>query len=136
MFGINDFDETLPGPWEWDLKRLAASAAVVARSLGGREGAAADASRHITKSCRHHIPDYARMGYLETWYAAIDEKDVLAAVSDEARRRGEKVMASQAAHQQPGARKDGRPVDDQHRIVEHRPFIARETHTETGQPVW
>ena len=136
VFGINDFDETFPGPWEWDLKRLAASAAVVARSLGGKDGAAADAARHITKSYRQHIREYARMGYLETWYATIDEKDVLAAVSDEARRRGEKVMAK--ARQRTNNQvleKMADLVDDQHRIVEHRPFIVRETHTETGQPV-
>ena len=136
VFGINDFDETFPGPWEWDLKRLAASAAVVARSLGGKDGAAADAARHVTQSYRQHIREYARMGYLETWYATIDEKDVLAAVSDEARRRGEKVMAK--ARQRTNTQvleKMADLVDDQHRIVEQRPFIVRETHTENGQPV-
>jgi uncharacterized protein (DUF2252 family) len=76
------------------------------------------------------------MGYLDTWYATIDEKDVLAAVSDEARRRGEKVMAKarQRTHNQV-LEKMADLVDDQHRIVEHRPFIVRETHTENGQPV-
>ncbi len=80
VFGINDFDETFPGPWEWDLKPLAASAAVVARSLGYDDGLAADAARHIVQSYRQHIRDYARMGYLETWYTTIDEKAVVAGV--------------------------------------------------------
>lgn len=74
VFGINDFDETFPGPWEWDLERLAASAAVVARFLGGKDDAAADAARDITKSYRQHIRKYSRMGYLETWHAMIGEK--------------------------------------------------------------
>jgi uncharacterized protein (DUF2252 family) len=136
VFGINDFDETLPGPWEWDLKRLAASAAVVARNLGGKDEAAADAARHVTRSYRQHIREYARMGYLETWYATIEEKDVLAAVSEEARRRGEKVMAKarKRTHTQV-LEKMADLVDDQHRIVEQKPFIVRETHTESGQPV-
>ena len=43
VFAINDFDETYPGPWEWDVKRLAASAAVAARFVGGDKVAAADA---------------------------------------------------------------------------------------------
>jgi uncharacterized protein (DUF2252 family) len=51
VFGINDFDETFPAPWEWDLKRLAASAAVVARQLGGKDDTAADAARHVARSC-------------------------------------------------------------------------------------
>lgn len=136
VFGINDFDETFPGPWEWDLKRLAASAAVVARFLGGKDDAAADAARDITRSYRRHLRQYARMGYLETWYAMIGEKEVLSAVSDEARRRGEKVMAK--AKQRTNTQvleKMADLVDDQHRIVEQRPFIVRETHTEHGQPV-
>jgi uncharacterized protein (DUF2252 family) len=76
------------------------------------------------------------MGYLETWYAMIGEEDVLAAVSSEARRRGEKVMAK--ARQRTNTQvleKMADLVDDQHRIVEQRPFIVRETHTEHGQPV-
>jgi len=136
MFGINDFDETFPGPWEWDLKRLAASAAVVARQLGGKDDTAADAARHITRSYRQHMREYARMGYLQTWYATIEEKEVLAAISAEARRRGEKLIAK--ARQRTNTQvleKMADLVDDQHRIVEQRPFIVRETHTEDGQPV-
>jgi len=136
VFGINDFDETFPGPWEWDLKRLAASAAVVARNLGGRDGAAADAARQISRSYRQHIREYARLGYLETWYATIEEGDVLAVVSEESRRRGERLLAKarQRTHTQV-LEKMADLVDDQHRIVEQKPFIVRETHTEQGQPV-
>jgi uncharacterized protein (DUF2252 family) len=136
VFGINDFDETFPAPWEWDLKRLAASAAVVTRQLGGKDDTAADAARHITRSYRQHLREYARMGYLETWYATIEEKEVLAAVSAESRRRGEKLIAK--ARQRTNTQvleKMADLVDDQHRIVEQRPFIVRETHTEHGQPV-
>ncbi len=136
VFGINDFDETFPAPWEWDLKRLAASAAVVARHLGGKDGTAADAARDITRSYRQHIRAYAGMGHLDIWYEMIDEQDVLAAVSDEARRRAEKVMAKARTRTHTQVlEKMADLVDDRHRIVEDRPLIVRETHTEQGQPV-
>ncbi len=64
VFGINDFDETCPGPWEWDLKRLVASAAVVARNLGGDDVAAADAARSVTREYRKRLRGFARLGCL------------------------------------------------------------------------
>lgn len=136
VFGIDDFDETFPGPWEWDLKRLAVSAAVVARYLGGKDDDAADAARRVTRAYREHIRDYARMGYLDMWYATIDENDVLASVSEEARRRKAKLMAKarKRTHTQV-LEKMADLIDDQHHIVEQRPFVVRETHTEQGQPV-
>lgn len=137
VFGINDFDETHPAPWEWDLKRLAASAAVVARHLGGKDRAAADAARHVTRAYRQHLREYARMGHLQTWYTTIDEHDVLAAVSSEARRRGEKIMAKARTRTHTQVlEKMADLVDDEQRIVEQRPLIVRETHTEQGQPVF
>jgi len=76
------------------------------------------------------------MGYLQTWYTTIEENDVLAAVSGEARRRGEKVMAKARTRTHAQVlEKMADLVDDQQRIVEHRPLIVRETHTEHGQPV-
>lgn len=135
VFGINDFDETFPGPWEWDVKRLAASAAVVARYLGGKDDAAASAARDVTRSYRRHVRKYARMGHLETWYSMIGEKDVLAAVSAEARRRGDKVMAR--ARQRTNAQvleKMADLVDDQHRIVERRRSSCARRTPSTASP--
>ena len=74
VFAINDFDETLPGPWEWDLKRLAASAFVAARFLGGDKATCEDSARSSVTSYRKHMRDYARMSHLDVWYATIDEK--------------------------------------------------------------
>jgi uncharacterized protein (DUF2252 family) len=78
VFDINDFDETLPAPWEWDVKRLAASFVLAARSNGladtvGREAAAASAS-----SYRKHVRDYSDMTVLEIWYSRIDSETYLA----------------------------------------------------------
>src|SRR5262245_47190789 len=61
IFGINDFDETLPGPWEWDLKRLAASAVVCVRHLGGDSEEAEAAARTAVQSYREWIREYADM---------------------------------------------------------------------------
>ncbi|WP_406456129.1 DUF2252 domain-containing protein [Streptomyces sp. NBC_01622] len=72
MFDINDFDETLPGPWEWDVKRLAASLVIAGRLNGfsGRERAAI--VQATVRSYREHMRDFAGMGNLSVWYAQFD----------------------------------------------------------------
>jgi uncharacterized protein (DUF2252 family) len=72
VFDINDFDETLPAPWEWDVKRLAVSVVLAARQKGIRKGRCGDAARAVVASYRTHIREYARMPYLEAWYSHID----------------------------------------------------------------
>ena len=79
IFAINDFDEVLPGPWEWDLKRLAASAAVAALFLGGDRFDAEQAARAVLEAYVRRIRGYAEMGFLDVWYDLIDEKAILAA---------------------------------------------------------
>ena len=72
IFDINDFDETLPAPWEWDLKRLAASVVVAGRHIRLPESDAARAVRATVGSYREHMSDYAAMRTLEVWYDTID----------------------------------------------------------------
>ncbi len=72
VFDVNDFDETLPGPWEWDLKRLAASVAVAARTLKLSESACATATRASVSAYREAMASYANLGALEMWYQRID----------------------------------------------------------------
>ncbi|HET9921369.1 MAG TPA: DUF2252 domain-containing protein [Ktedonobacteraceae bacterium] len=72
VFDVNDFDETLPGPWEWDIKRLAASIV-----LGGRvNGFSAAINRQAVLNCvqsyREHIWQYSNMHYIDVWYSRID----------------------------------------------------------------
>ena len=136
VFGINDFDETFPGPWEWDLKRLAASAAVAARFVGGDKDAAADAARAIVKAYRKNIRRYAESPHLGVWYERIDEDAVLAAMSSKVRRRAERVIdrARAKGHM---AMLDRLTEESQgeRRIVEELPLIVRETHTEARLPI-
>jgi hypothetical protein len=65
VFSISDFDEVYVGPWEWDLKRLAASATVAAKFLGANETQSEDVARQCVRSYRKHIRRYAEMGYLK-----------------------------------------------------------------------
>src|SRR5580693_2332689 len=72
VFDINDFDETLPAPWEWDVKRLAASVVLAGRQQGIKERRCGDAARAVVASYRTHMRAYARMPYLQAWYSHID----------------------------------------------------------------
>ena len=72
IFDINDFDETLPGPWEWDLKRLAASVVLAGRQIRLSESDTARAVAATVMSYREHMADYGGMPALDVWYDAID----------------------------------------------------------------
>jgi uncharacterized protein (DUF2252 family) len=72
VFDINDFDETLPAPWEWDVKRLAASVVLAGRQKGVKERRCGEAARAVVASYRTHMREYARMPYLQAWYSHID----------------------------------------------------------------
>jgi uncharacterized protein (DUF2252 family) len=77
-FDINDFDETLPAPWEWDLKRLATSFVVAAFDNGLAKAEARDLAVRVTTRYREHLRDYAQLGVLQRWYARIDTDDLIA----------------------------------------------------------
>ncbi len=77
FFDINDFDETLPAPWEWDVKRLAASIVIAARHIDLPDSAAAKAATESVCSYRERMADYASMRALDVWYDRIDLDRVL-----------------------------------------------------------
>ena len=83
IFDINDFDETLPAPWEWDLKRLVASVVIAGRHIGLFESDAARAAMATACSYRERIADYGSMRALEVWYDRIDVKRLLKEVAGE-----------------------------------------------------
>ena len=72
IFDINDLDETLPAPFEWDLKRLAASVVIAARHLRLPESDAARAATDLVRAYRERMADYASMRALDVWYDRID----------------------------------------------------------------
>jgi len=137
VFGINDFDETLPGPWEWDLKRLAASVVVAARFLGADDALCDESAQALVRSYRKRMREYAEMSYLDVWYSKIDERGILDVLSPEARKGAEKIMlkARQKSGRMQVLGKMAEVVDNQQRIVESAPLIVRETHTQDGMAV-
>jgi uncharacterized protein (DUF2252 family) len=76
VFDVNDFDETLPAPWEWDLKRLAASVTVAGRHLGFSNQRNAEATMSAVAGYREQMALYASMHTLELWYQHIDATQV------------------------------------------------------------
>jgi uncharacterized protein (DUF2252 family) len=98
IFDINDLDETLPAPWEWDVKRLAASFVLACRSNGFSKGTARDATLACVRSYRERMAEYSQMSVLDVWYSSIDVEAVLPTIRDkEARRRHEKSLAKARA---------------------------------------
>ena len=92
IFDINDLDETLPAPWEWDLKRLAASVVIAAQFLKLSESEAARAARDLAREYRERMTDYAAMRVLDVWYDRIDlqryqDRSADPEVMDEVRKR-------------------------------------------------
>ena len=78
VFGLNDFDETLPGPWEWDVKRLAASFVVAARTVGFPPVLGRRAARAAVRTYREQLARYAGMRLLDVWYSRVDAAAIIA----------------------------------------------------------
>jgi uncharacterized protein (DUF2252 family) len=80
VFDLNDFDETLPGPWEWDVKRLAASFAIATRESGFKRKQREEVLLRVTRAYRESMRDFAALRNLEVWYARFDIESALAEV--------------------------------------------------------
>ena len=72
IFGLNDFDETMPGPFDWDVKRMAASAAVALRSQGRDEATIRKSVRKAVAVYRTTILELASKGHMDVWYTKLD----------------------------------------------------------------
>jgi len=104
-FDINDFDETLVAPFEWDLKRLVASFVVAARWRGFRNAQAREIAVHAVAAYRESMHERAGTGVLEAWYSRITFDDVLALTGDDAGLRG-RVRERVAEARRPTVRAD------------------------------
>jgi len=87
IFGINDLDETLPAPWEWDIKRLAASFVIACRDNGLSESVARDAALTTVRSYREHMAKFSEMKSLDLWYFAVEMEMLISSIRDPAIRR-------------------------------------------------
>ena len=93
VFDLNDFDETLPGPWEWDLKRLAASFVIAGRHRGFTPAQIRLAALAVTRSYGLRMREFAAMRHIDVWYSRIDVDTVLAAISGDMRKQVERGVA-------------------------------------------
>ncbi|HVR12623.1 MAG TPA: DUF2252 domain-containing protein, partial [Gaiellaceae bacterium] len=87
MFDINDFDETLPGPWEWDVKRLAASVEVLGRDLAFHKADRREIVEAGVRQYRNTMRKAAGMQTLAAWYDHLDTEQILGWVRDEVREK-------------------------------------------------
>src|SRR5438132_13851529 len=78
VFDVNDFDETLAGPWEWDVKRLAASVVVAGRQNGYPAQESRQAVLRCLQSYRENMQQFALMNHLDVWYFHLDVEGILA----------------------------------------------------------
>ena len=129
VFDVNDFDETLPGPWEWDIKRLAASVAVAGRDLGLAADAVRDALVATVRSYREAIRAFAQMRTIDVWYARVDVDkqfaDLVQRFRRPERRKIEKDLAKARGKDSLRAlRKLTYTVDDEPRIISDPPLIV------------
>src|SRR5215211_7272622 len=89
LFDLNDFDETLTGPWEWDVKRLAASFVVAGRDNGFDAADCHGAAQACVASYRQRMTRFSEMGELEVWYTRIGEEEVKGLLTEA--RAGKKI---------------------------------------------
>jgi uncharacterized protein (DUF2252 family) len=97
VFDCNDFDETHPGPWEWDVKRLAASFSVAARNRGFSKAVRLEAVIRLGQSYRESMRLLAALPNLEVWYSHVDIESVIQLLEAKAAETGSKAEARMAA---------------------------------------
>jgi uncharacterized protein (DUF2252 family) len=130
VFDINDFDETLPGPWEWDVKRLVTSFEIAARARGFDKKTRAMVVEGTVRSYREAMREYAEIGNLALWYMRLDESDVYAhwheRVPPAAMKRFQKsVSKARTKDSMRAFSKLTTTVDGQSRITGDPPLIVR-----------
>jgi uncharacterized protein (DUF2252 family) len=129
VFSVNDFDETLPGPFEWDVKRLVASFAVAGRDRGfdARERATINAA--AARAYREAIRDFAEMRNLDLWYARVDVEDLLGRAREvgtrkQVKRAEQSVARARAKDSMKAFAKLTRMVEGEPRLISDPPLIV------------
>jgi uncharacterized protein (DUF2252 family) len=125
VFDINDFDETLPAPWEWDVKRLAASFVAAARENGHADKKARGAATTCVRAYREHLRECSKKSPMDLWYEHLDVRTLIEMAPGRTTRTRRKGWASEAHHRsgesffpQISAKVEGRS-----RLVDHPPFL-------------
>ena len=139
IFDLNDFDETLPGPFEYDVKRLAASFTIAARNNGFTPDQAQTATLESARAYRESMARFAEMRTMDIWYARLSAQDLIDALSAAAssskgadKKLAEKVRKNTAKGAQKAHTRDSlqalsklaEHVDGQYRIVSQPPVVV------------
>jgi uncharacterized protein (DUF2252 family) len=130
LFDINDFDETLPGPWEWDVKRLAASTVIAGRENGFTDAERRDVVRATVRAYREQMRRFAGMRDLDVWYAKADADLLRSLAAGKLRKRGRKELSATVTKARghdslQAARKLTELVGGRRRIVSDPPLVVR-----------
>jgi uncharacterized protein (DUF2252 family) len=131
LFDVNDFDETLPGPFEYDVERMAASFTVAARNNGFAKGDTKAVTLESVSAYREAMAGFAQMSTMEVWYARVDEQSAMkqakVALSGDKKelKRGEKnVTKARTRDSLQALSKLAERVDGQYRIVSQPPIVV------------
>ena len=129
VLSVNDFDETLPGPFEWDVKRLVASFAVAGRDRGFADRERAAVNRTVTRAYREAMRGFAGMGNLDVWYARLDVDELMnrfrkSASRDEIKRFEGNVAKAQTKDSLKAFAKLTEVVDGEPRIASDPPIVV------------
>ncbi len=129
VFDINDFDETYPGPWEWDLKRLAASAVVAGRENGFKDKTCRQLALEVCRSYRKSMQRFFQASILDVWYYHVDANSVLKVFDKYARKSSKsarKTVTKARSHtRQRTLQKLTEVVDGKKQIVNDPPLLER-----------
>ena len=129
VFDLNDFDETLPGPWEWDVKRLVASFTIAARHNQLSTDHQARLPAIVAQAYRSSIRDLADMNYLDVWYSHLDLEEIFEAFSDQLSKKQRKkstkfVTKARSKDSLHAQKKLAKEVDGSYRIVSQPPLLV------------
>jgi len=129
IFDVNDFDETLPGPWEWDLKRLAVSFTIAARHKGYSDKKARKLTKDATTAYRKAMATFADMTYLDVWYTQTRVSQITDYFSKQLSKSEKKankkfVAKAESKDRYHALNKIGEQTDEGYRIVSQPPLIV------------
>ena len=112
VFDLNDFDETLPGPFEYDVKRMAASFTIAGRNNGFAKADTRAATLASVRAYREAMAGFAQMGTMDIWYAHLDEDELRASIRSMVAGTGKQAKAAKqakrAGKEQKAAKKEGK----------------------------
>jgi uncharacterized protein (DUF2252 family) len=138
LFDLNDFDETLPGPFEWDVKRMAASFTIAGRNNGFTKADTRASTQASVRAYREAMASFAQMGTMAIWYAHLDEDELQQAIRSAAAEASKSKKTAKGAEKRvqqitgkartrdslQALSKLGELVDGRYRIVSQPPIVV------------